>query len=84
MDAQQHVKTLRNGTHGFGRREIVSGYKAGLRKEMSDFFQTAKIHSSSVMNRQMEHFKASQARGCSKTLSFDRQTENWTQTPPKR
>mmetsp|Transcript_12745 Transcript_12745/g.16155 ORF Transcript_12745/g.16155 Transcript_12745/m.16155 type:complete len:190 (-) Transcript_12745:196-765(-) len=77
-----NVKTLRYEHHSIGRKDIPCGYQ-GLKRVMVDFFRTAKAHSASVLNRQMETFRASQAKSCEKTLSFNKQTGNWMENPTK-
>ena len=78
---RSNVKTLRADMRSLGRNEILGGWR-GMKIEMRNFFQKAKQHSTTVLNKQKEHFRKSQTNSNSDTLSFNRQTGNWSQSPP--
>jgi hypothetical protein len=80
---RSNVKTLRNDMRGFGRKEILGGWR-GLKIEMRNFFQGAKVHSKSVVKKQMDSFKNSQAQSNSNVLTFDRKTGNWSKSPTRK
>ena len=73
-----NVKTLRPDMQSFGRNEILGGWR-GLRNEMKNFFQYAKIHSARVLEGQQENLRKSKMRSESEALlSFNRHTGKWT------
>ena len=80
---RSNVKTLRVDMRSLGRNEILGGWR-GMKIEMRNFFQKAKQHSTTVLNKQKESLRKNQESSKSDTLSFNRQTGNWSQTPPRK
>ncbi len=74
--------TLRNDMSGLGRNELLGGWSR-LTSEIKSFFNIAKIHSTSVLQKQKEKLISSQTDSSPNSLAFNRKTGCWSQTPTK-
>lgn len=77
-----NVMTLRNDMSSLGRNEILGGWSK-LTSEIKSFFNIAKVHSASVVQKHKEKLISSQTDCSPNSLAFNRKTGRWSQTPTK-